>query len=141
MPPKHQEVDMKYKFVIDGVFYKSRTLPGLNEYLNACSTHPLAGNKMKQDYQMIINNKIRSQLKRLKIDKPVIIHYAFYESDKVRDKSNIFALAAKYIEDSLQVCGVLKGDGWQHVENFTHEFHIDRHNPRIEVVIEEIEIE
>lgn len=130
---------MEYKFIINGLYYKNRTLPSLNDYLRECNKNPKAGNRMKQQYQMIINDKIRLQLKCLTIQKPVILHYYFYEPRKGRDRSNIFAVAAKFIEDSLQVCGVLSDDGWDSVINFTHDFFIDKKNPRIEVVIEEID--
>lgn len=96
---------------------------------------------MKKNFQMVLCNAIRGQLKKTRIVKKVHIHYDFYEPDRQRDKSNIFAVAAKFTEDALQQCGVIKNDGWGEIENFSHEFYVDKKNPRIEVTIREIEVE
>ena len=130
-----------HRVVIRGAFYgKNRTFPGLNEYLHECARHPQAGARTKRDYQMIAQNAIRAHLKSLKIHKPIIIHYRFYEADRQRDKGNIFAFADKVFEDALQKCGVIENDGWAQIENFTHEFYVDKRNPRIEIDIEEVEV-
>ena len=98
-----------HKVVIKGNYYgRTRTLPDLNDYLHECARHPQMGAKMKRDYQMIACNAIRTQLPRLTINNPIIIHYRFYEPDKQRDKGNIFAFADKVFEDALQKCGVIK---------------------------------
>lgn len=76
-----------HKVVIKGNYYgRTRTLPDLNDYLHECARHPQMGAKMKRDYQMIVCNAIRTQLPRLTITNPIIIHYNFYEPDKQRDK-------------------------------------------------------
>lgn len=129
---------MIHKFTIDGTFYKNRTLPGLNEYLGECNRNRLAGGHMKKKYQAIITQFIRRDLKRLKINKPVSIHYHFYEVDRRRDKSNIASLAMKFIEDALQQCGVLQNDNWDCVAGFDYEFFIDKKEPRIVVELEEV---
>lgn len=69
----------------------------------------------------------------------IIIHYNFYEPDKQRDKGNIFSFADKVFQDALQKCGVIKNDGWKEIDNFTHDFYVDKKNPRIEIFLEEIE--
>ena len=125
---------MQYKFTIKG------TLPGLNDYLKAersFSKRHSCGNDMKQQCQMLISNAIRTQLKRLHIDKPVKIRYAYYEPNKRRDLDNIAGTAHKFIQDALVMCGVLENDGWQHITGFEDEFCVDRGNPRIEVTIVE----
>lgn len=77
-----------HKVVIKGNYYgRTRTLPDLNDYLHECARHPQMGAKMKRDYQMIVCNAIRTQLPRLTITNPIIIHYNFYEPDKQRDNS------------------------------------------------------
>lgn len=130
---------MIHKFTIIGTFYNNRTLPCLNDYISKCNKNRLAGGRMKKEYQHIISNFARHDLKRLKIEKPVIIHYHFYESDTKRDKSNIASLAMKFIEDALQEVGILKNDNWKFVVNFDFTFDVDKKNPRIEVELEEIE--
>lgn len=130
---------MQYKVVIYGTHYGNRCLADLNNYLHECARHPNSGAKLKRDSQIIACNAIRTQLKNLVINKPIIIHYSFYEPDRGRDKGNIFSFADKVFEDALQKCGVIPNDGWSQIENFTHEFYIDKDNPRIEVVLEEID--
>lgn len=131
---------MKYEFVIYGRHYKhTRTMPGLNEYLHECACHPQAGASMKKKYKKIVSDAVRSRLGKIKIYKPVVLHYRFYEPDKRRDKMNIFSFADKVIEDALQEVGVLANDGWKEVLNTTHDFYVDKVRPRIEVTIEEME--
>ena len=131
---------MEYHFTVPG------TLPGLNDYLKAerkftrrgGSAHSV-GNDMKQESQMLICNAIRLKLKRLKIQRPVHISYRFYEPNRRRDLDNIAGVAHKFIQDSLVRCGVLENDGWDQITGFSDAFFVDRHNPRIEVIIREVE--
>lgn len=119
-------------FIIKGVF------PSLNEYLAEEAKHPKKGGAIKRKYMEIAAWEIRSQLKRYHTDHMVILHYHFYEQNMKRDKDNVFSFASKSIQDALQVCKVINNDGWKNIENFTHDFFLDRDNPRIEVWIEEI---
>lgn len=114
------------------------TLPSLNEYLAACNKNPRIGNALKAKAKFIANNAIRHDLNRWHTDNPIIIHYHIYEQNMKRDKDNVFAMISKTIQDSLQECQVIDNDGWKNVENFTHDFFIDRQNPRIEIFIEEL---
>ncbi|MGO5053557.1 RusA family crossover junction endodeoxyribonuclease [Lachnospiraceae bacterium LCP25S3_G4] len=126
---------MQYKFTIKG------TLPGLNEYLKAersFSKKHSCGNDMKQQYQFLITNAIRTQLKRLRIDKQIYIEYLFYEPNKKRDLDNIAGVAHKFIQDALVKCGTIQNDGWKEIRGFSDSFYIDKYNPRIEVVITEV---
>lgn len=131
---------MEYHFTVPG------TLPGLNDYLKAerkftrrGGTAHSVGNDMKQESQMLICNAIRLKLKRLKIQRPVHISYRFYEPNRRRDLDNIAGVAHKFIQDSLVRCGVLENDGWDQITGFSDAFFVDRHNPRIEVIIREVE--
>ena len=114
------------------------TLPSLNEYLAACNKNPRIGNALKAKAKFIANNAIRHDLKRWHTDNPIIIHYHIYEQNMKRDKDNVFAMISKTVQDSLQECQVIDNDGWKNVENFTHDFFVDRQNPRIEIFIEEL---
>ena len=73
---------------------------------------------MKKEYSMIACNAIRLGLKRFQTNKPVILHYRFYEPLKgqKRDVMNIFSFADKVIEDSLIRCGVIQNDSPQFVK-------------------------
>ena len=133
---------MEHKVIIKGKYYgKDNVFPGLNDYIHSCGRHPQVGAKMKRDYQTIAANAIRVQLKRLIILNPVRIHYTFYEATEKRDPSNVASFFVKVFEDALQQCGVLKNDNWKYLKGYSQEFHIDRANPRVEVVIEEIAID
>ncbi len=127
---------MEYHFTIHG------TLPGLNDYLKAersFSRKHSCGNDMKQKYQHYISGEIRNTLKRLKIEKKVLLHYLYYEPTKRRDLDNIAATAHKFTQDALVKCGVLENDGWNNVCGFTDRFFVDKENPRIEVTIQEVD--
>ena len=127
---------MVYKLVIPG------TLPGLNEYLQAerrRSGRYNCGNEMKQHWQAYIGSFIRKDLGRKKIEKPVRLHYTFYEPTKRRDLDNIAATAHKFIQDALVRSGVIPDDGWKYVRGFSDNFQVDKKEPRIEILIECIE--
>ena len=68
----------------------------------------------------------------------VIIHYSFFEPSRRRDKDNVAGYAMKLTQDALVKGGYLSGDGWQNIENFDFRWEVDKHNPRIEVEIEEL---
>lgn len=121
-------------FTIDGTF------PSLNEYLAEIGRNPKkCGGSFKRDYKYTVIQYLRlSEYRHYQASKPVIIHYVFYEANMKRDHDNVFAFASKCIQDALQDCGVIPNDGWKDILNFTHDFYLDRENPRIEVYIEEI---
>lgn len=127
---------MTYKVVVDGKYYGNHTFPSLNNYIQECAKHPQCGAKMKKQFMKIGSIKIRNQLRGVKINKPVIIHYFYYESDKKRDYGNIHAMFDKCFLDSLQECGVIPNDNQRWVRGFTAEFFHDKENPRVEIDIE-----
>jgi len=123
---------MEYKFTIPG------KLDGLNEYTSANRTNPYKGGKMKRDNESTVIWAIRSQLRDVHINTPVILKYDFYEPNKRRDLDNISSFAMKVIQDSLVKTNVLKDDGWDEILGFTTQFYLDKKNPRIEVTITEV---
>jgi Holliday junction resolvase RusA-like endonuclease len=132
---------MVHTFTIKG------RLPDLNDYLQAERVSRRTPNgkfftrgaEMKKKWQQYIITFIRKDLKRLKITKPVIIHYHYYEPNARRDYGNIHAVAQKFIEDALQITKVLANDNQKCVRGFTADFDIDKDEPRIVVEIEEVE--
>lgn len=120
-------------FTIQGTF------PTLNEYLSACGRNPKQGGRMKRDCMETASWEIRSQLRGYHTDNRVILHYLIYEPNMKRDKDNVFCMVSKCVSDALQVCKVIDNDGWKNIENFTHDFYVDKTNPRIEVYIEEVQ--
>lgn len=124
----------EYKLIIPGA------LPGLNEYISAERNNKYKAAKMKRQAEHTIILLIKQQLRGLKIQRPVLMNYFWIEKNARRDKDNI-AFAKKFIQDGLVKAGVIENDGWERVEGFTDEFSIDKKNPRVEVVIREIERE
>ena len=122
-----------YKIVIPGRF------ESLNKYLSELGRHPIKGNQMKQRDEHICVMYIRQALKNTKLKPPIIIHYGFYEQNTKRDRMNIFSYADKVFQDALQKAGNLKNDNWYSVYNTTKDFFVDARNPRIEIVIEEVD--
>lgn len=123
---------MEYKFTIPG------RLDGLNEYTSANRTNPYKGGKMKHDNENTVIWAIRSQLRGIHINNPVMLKYDFYEPNKKRDLDNISSFAHKVIQDSLVKTEVLKNDGWNEIVGYLDQFYLDKKNPRIEVTIVEV---
>lgn len=120
-------------------------LPNLNDYINADRVmvrnagHCFSkGNELKQRTQKSVQKAIKRDLGDLVIKSPIKIIYRFYEPNKRRDKDNVAAFAMKVIQDALVKEGVIKNDGWREIESFKCLFYVDKDNPRIEVVLEEL---
>lgn len=124
---------MEYLLIIPG------KLHNLNDYIAAERSNRHKGAKMKSDSGTIVAAAIRQCMRGVRIDGPVEMHYTWYEPNKRRDKDNISSFGRKVIQDSLVSTGVLKDDGWKHVVGFSDRFEVDSENPRIEVLIKEIE--
>ena len=131
---------MQYHVTVKG--FKS----GLNELLAGRMYNRRTkkyGNQVKNRNDALCAKYIKStkELCGVKIDKPIIIHYAFYCENKMHDRMNIASAFIKSFEDALQKCKVIKNDGFDDVLTPTLYFELDRKNPRIEIVIEEKESE
>lgn len=124
---------MEYKLVIEG------TLPGLNQYQYACRSHFSKGAQMKKQYITMVSAYIYQQLRNVHITKKVKIEYNWYEPNRKRDLDNISSFGRKVIQDALVDNNILENDGWNNVIGFSDTFFIDSDNPRIEVIITEID--
>ena len=131
---------MEYFLVIKG------RMPNLNDCLHGeriairkNGKFTTKGNAMKQEYQRKVVSAVRSQLRGIHIDKPVKIYYTFYEENRKRDLDNISAFAHKVIQDGLVKGGLIANDGWKNIVGFSDEFFVDKENPRIEILIREVE--
>lgn len=125
---------MEYRLIIYG------RLPGLNDMIEADRRDRRSGNRLKQESQDTIRLYILRDLKHLKIENPVELHYSFYEPNRRRDLDNISGYAHKVTQDALVASGVLKNDGWANIVGMQDSFFVDARNPRIEVIIREVEI-
>jgi len=134
---------MMYKFTIPT---DRKKLPSLNDYIAAERVRIGArsgrfltkGAVMKKEWQSYISLFIRRDLRGVKIEKPVLIHYRYFEENRKRDLGNIHAPCQKFVEDALQDCKVIANDNQKCVVGFTAHFEIDKENPRVEVVLEEV---
>ena len=131
---------MDYDLVIKG------TMPNLNDYLHGeriairkNGKFTTKGNVMKQENQRKVVSAVRSQLMGIHIENPVMIYYKFYEENRKRDLDNISAFAHKVIQDGLVKGGLIQNDGWKNIVGFSDEFFVDKENPRIEILIREVE--
>lgn len=120
---------MQHKLIIPG------QLPGLNDYSNAERGHWSKGAVLKKQTEELVGWHILQQLK-VRFNRPVRLDYLWIEPNKRRDLDNI-AAAQKFVQDALVKHGVLGGDGWAHIKGFTHNFDVDKDNPRIEITIQE----
>lgn len=118
----------KQTFVIFG------KLPSLNEYIRAERSGYHAANRMKHNYQNVIECDIRRfKIKAVKC--PIRIIYCFYEENTRRDKDNISSIAHKFIQDALVNSGIIQNDGWKQIDSYLDYFYVDSQNPRIEVTL------
>ena len=116
-----------------------QAFPGMNQFIGAINRNRFVGARMKADAEAVARVMIRKDLKGVKITRPVILHYRYFEENRRRDLDNIAGFAHKVIQDALVREGVLENDGWKQVKGFTDTFYIDKDCPRILLKIEEIE--
>lgn len=125
---------MEYLLTIPG------GLDGLNAYLKeACASRHKAA-EMKSGNEVAVIYAARHCLRGASIRKPVYMEYTWYEKDRRRDKDNISSFGRKVIQDALVQAGFLKDDGWDEIAGFSDDFRVDPENPRIEVLIREVEV-
>lgn len=109
------------------------TLPSLNEMINASKGNKYGYVKMKN--QAIYLVQCSAKVSKLP---PIteLCDYAitWYCPNKRKDKDNVMC-GQKYIFDGLQEGGYLSNDGWKQIGKVTHDFDVDKLNPRIEVNI------
>lgn len=124
---------MEYLLIIQG------RLDNLNDYISAERTNRYNGAQMKSRSEAVVINAVRQCMRGVKIEKPVYMEYTWYERNKRRDLDNISSYGRKVIQDSLVYAHVLKNDGWEEITGFSDKFYVDAKNPRIEVLIREVE--
>jgi Holliday junction resolvase RusA-like endonuclease len=111
-------------------------LKSMNEFINALKHNKHVGNAMKQTETDTCAWYAKQQLQP--VTKPVIVSFHWYSKNKRKDLDNVDS-ARKFILDGLQVAGILENDSRRFVADLgKSEFRIDKKNPRVEVLIEEI---
>lgn len=107
-------------------------LPGLNEIVEAakCGWHSYSQMK-KVNTEAVAYCALGK--KSVEVSNILVIWHC---KNKRKDKDNI-AAGMKFILDGLVMARVLPNDTWKYVKMISHEFRIDRKNPRIEIIVEE----
>ena len=123
---------MEHKLIIPG------RLSSLNQYIEYERADKYKGASLKRKNERIIGIAIKDCLKGVKIEKPVEMDYLWVVPNRRTDRDNV-AFAKKFVQDALVNAGVLKDDGWYNVVGFSDRFEVDKNNPRIEVLIREVE--
>lgn len=123
---------MQYTLIIKG------KLDNLNDYITACRSSRYAGAELKRKNEDAVLCAIYEQLGRTRIKKKIKMQYKWYEPNSRRDLDNISSFGRKVIQDALVNAKIITDDGWKNIIGFSDEFYVDKENPRIEVVIEEI---
>ena len=111
-------------------------LPGLNEIIEYSKEHwaKYAGEKHNRTEEIAYLAKSQIKGKYQKVD----LAFTWFCKNKKRDKDNIIA-GQKFVLDGLVAAGVIEKDGWEQIGNISHFFSIDKENPRVEVIIKEVE--
>lgn len=114
-------------------------LPSLNQIIDLAKK----GNRIYQPYNdvkkqlnIMIMYQCRKQLKGKKFNK-VFLHITWFCKNKKQDKDNI-SVGQKFLFDGMVHAKVIENDGWKNVEGFSHRFEVDKDNPRVEILIEEV---
>lgn len=120
------------QFVIPG------RLDALNDLIGADRANRYKGASMKKKNQQIVAKAIRDAGLR-PIDGMFRVSFTWFEPNRRRDPDNISS-GCKFILDALQEEGIIKGDSQKYVSwPIIHDGCIDKSNPRIEVLLEEVE--
>lgn len=111
------------------------SLPAMNEIIAAAKGHWGGYHSMKEDNTEYVRLKF---LKAPKLEKPIEVTIRWITSNLKQDPDNL-AAGQKFIFDGLVKAGVIPNDTRKWIKKITHEYGLDRNNPRVEIVISEVE--
>jgi Holliday junction resolvase RusA-like endonuclease len=113
-----------------------RVYINLNTYRNL---HYVISNQVKKAYL----EAVREQLEGVTIDTPVTVTYkVFKQSARKLDKLNVISITAKFLMDAVTQLGCWEDDNDDIIKTETIlPTEIDRVNPRVEVIIKNINYE
>ena len=132
---------MKYKVTIPS------WTSGLNELLNHQEKKYDYRTKKMRVYntekvknEKIIRNCLTKQgMAKIRIEKPIAIHYMIYAKDRKHDRQNMGSCLDKCFCDALQTMKIIKNDGWNDIVDLKFDYGVDAKNPRAEITITEVE--
>ena len=96
-------------------------------------------NPVKSENDKVCCRCINRDLKDLKLKTPIRCTYNIFVPDKRHDRGNIYAAVEKSFLDAMQTCNVIVNDGFSSVLDSVFYTEVDNVNPRVEVIIEEVE--
>lgn len=123
---------MQVELTFEGEF------PTLNEVIDMSKSHFGAYKDSKEVYTNAVITECIKYPRPPQFTEPVDVHFLWYRSSRRSDPDNI-AAGQKFILDGLVKGGVLKNDGWKQVKSISHDFEVDKHNPRVVVTLTEVE--
>ena len=104
----------------------------INNYRNAYY-HTL--NKTKITYKAILENQIKQMAPATKI---AVTYVVYADSRRKFDLMNVVSIHSKYFLDALVEFGKIPDDSFNHViKESTAYGGVDKHNPRVEILIED----
>ena len=132
---------MRYKVIIPN------WCSGLNELLNHQEKRYDYRTKKMRVYntEKTKNEKIirqcllKQNMGKVRIEKPIAIHYMIYAKDKKHDRQNLGSCLDKCFCDAMQTLKILKNDGWNDIVKIAFDYDIDSKNPRAEIIITELD--
>jgi Holliday junction resolvase RusA-like endonuclease len=131
---------MTYKVIISSKNGKF-PLKGLNELLNGRLYNfrtKKYHNSVKSENDKVCRLAIQKYMHGVKIDKPIRCTYYIYAQDKRHDRSNLYSSVEKSFLDAMQEVKCIKNDGFLDVLDSEFHTEVDKYNPRVEVIIEEV---
>ena len=123
-------------FIETGVKKKKKHYLNMNNYRN---WHHRVSNQLKKVYTMQVGKLQEFQdLPRI-TTKCKLTYYIYYPTKRKFDVDNIGAVSGKFFQDTLVNFHKIEDDNYDWIPEIIYKFgDIDKDNPRVDVVIEEI---
>lgn len=109
-------------------------LTTLNDYIDAERSNRHAGAKVKKEnteaclWQLKGSQGLQGRHR---------VAFTWFAENMKIDPDNI-AFCKKYVLDAIVRAGILPNDGWKQIAGFSDDFQVDKGNPRVEVILEEV---
>lgn len=132
---------MQYKVVISNTKH-TFPLKGLNELLGGRMYDYRTKkyhNAVKSSNDSICLRAIKKRMNGVRIKKPIRCTFYVYAQNKRHDRGNLYCSAEKSFLDALQLAKVIPNDGFDDVLDSVFHTEVCKENPRIEVIIEEVD--
>lgn len=124
-----------HRFVVEG------RLVGHNAYIRIAkgkAGYRFANVKKKEEEAKVIRGINSAGLAGIEnnLKYPLTFKFKWIEPNRKRDLDNITS-SMKFIFDAMTKANVIVDDRWKYVAGFSHEFSVDKDNPRVIVEIYE----